>query len=84
MKRRVIAGALLAFFAGQLPALAADQAGQPPCASTITSGSEGVMVEGKEAARAGDTTGCGSTVVEGSPDVLINGKPAAVDRKSVV
>ena len=36
------------------------------------------MVEGKQAARAGNATGCGSTVVEGSPDVFINGEPAAV------
>lgn len=39
------------------------------------------MVEGKQAARAGDAAGCpgaGSTIVQGSPDVFINGKPAAV------
>jgi len=69
---------LVAFAAGQ-PALAADQGGQPPCPQgTITSGSDSVMVEGKQAARTGDSTGCGSTVVEGSSDVFINGKPAAV------
>ena len=61
-----------------LAALAADQNAGAPCASTITSGSEGVIVEGKKAARAGDTTGCGGPVVQGSPDVFINGKPAAV------
>jgi uncharacterized Zn-binding protein involved in type VI secretion len=45
-----------------------------PCpAGTVTSGSGDVMVEGKQAARAGDTAG-----LEGSPDVFINGKPAAV------
>ena len=37
---------------------------------------------GKEAARAGDTTGCGSTIVEGSSNVFINGKPAAVQGSS--
>jgi uncharacterized Zn-binding protein involved in type VI secretion len=39
------------------------------------------VVEGKQAARAGDAAGCpgaGSTIVQGSPDVFINGKPAAV------
>jgi len=49
-----------------------------PCASTVTSGSGDVVVEGHAAARAGDTAGCGGTIVQGSPDVLINGKPAAV------
>ena len=58
------------------PGFAADQS---PCPQgTIASGSDNVMVEGKQAARAGDATGCGSAVVEGSPDVFINGKPAAV------
>ena len=36
------------------------------------------QVEGREAARAGDTAGCAGTITEGSPDVFINGKPAAV------
>jgi uncharacterized Zn-binding protein involved in type VI secretion len=45
--------------------------------SKIISGSGDVSVEGKEAARAGDSTGNG-TVVEGSSDVFINGKPAAI------
>lgn len=50
-----------------------------PCTSgTVTSGSESVVVEGKQAARAGDTAGCAGTITEGSPDVFINGKPAAV------
>ena len=50
-------------------------ADQPPCPQgTIASGSDNVMVEGKQVARAGDATGCGSTVIEGSPDVFINGK----------
>ena len=73
---------LVAFAAGK-PTLAADQGGQPPCPQgTITSGSDSVMVEGKQAARTGDNTGCGSTVVEGSSDVFINGKPAAVHASS--
>jgi uncharacterized Zn-binding protein involved in type VI secretion len=51
-----------------------------PCApSTITSDGKGVVVEGKTAARAGNTTGCaGRTIMQGSPNVFINGKPAAV------
>jgi uncharacterized Zn-binding protein involved in type VI secretion len=50
-----------------------------PCASgTVTSGSGDVMVEGKQAAHAGDSAGCAGTIIEGSPDVFINGKPAAV------
>ena len=58
-------------------ALAED--GANPCpAGSVTSGSGDVMVEGKQAARAGDTDGCAGTITEGSPDVFINGKPAAV------
>ena len=73
---RALAFAAVALLAAINFSLAADQ---PPCPQgTIASGSDGVMVEGKQAARTGDATGCGSTVVEGSPDVLINGKPAAV------
>jgi uncharacterized Zn-binding protein involved in type VI secretion len=65
--------------AGASLALAADQSVGAPCpASTVTSGSGDVVVEGHAAARAGDTAGCGGTIVQGSPDVLINGKPAAV------
>jgi uncharacterized Zn-binding protein involved in type VI secretion len=62
------------------PPLAASAEDSPnPCgASTVTSGSGDVMVEGKQAARAGDSAGCAGTVIEGSPDVFINGKPAAV------
>jgi uncharacterized Zn-binding protein involved in type VI secretion len=52
-------------------------AGGAPCPATIASGSDSVMVDGKQAARAGDATGCGSAVIEGSPDVFINGKPMA-------
>jgi uncharacterized Zn-binding protein involved in type VI secretion len=71
-----IAIAAVALARAASPGFAADQA---PCPQgTIASGSGNVMVEGKQAARAGDATGCGSTVVEGSPDVFINGKPAAV------
>ena len=66
------------------PAFAGDQSGQAPCpaGSTVTSGSSNVTVGGKQAARAGDTTGCGSTVTEGSSNVFINGKPAAVHGSS--
>jgi uncharacterized Zn-binding protein involved in type VI secretion len=66
------------------PAFAADRSGQAPCpaGSAVTSGSSNVTVGGKQAARAGDTTGCGSTVVEGSSNVFINGKPAAVQGSS--
>jgi len=57
--------------------LAADNANPCP-AGTVASGSGDVMVEGKQAARAGDSAGCAGTIAEGSPDVFINGKPAAV------
>ena len=50
----------------------------PSGPSKIISGSGDVSVEGKEAARAGDSTGNGGTVVEGSSNVFINGKPAAI------
>ena len=60
-----------------LAALAEDST--KPCpAGAVTSGSSDVMVEGKQAARAGDGAGCAGTIIEGSPDVFINGKPAAV------
>lgn len=50
-----------------------------PCpGGSVTSGSGDVVVEGKQAARAGDGAGCAGTIIEGSPDVFINGKPAAV------
>ena len=71
-----IAVAFAAIAGPTSPGFAADQG---PCPQgTIASGSDNVMVEGKQAARAGDATGRGSTVIEGSPDVFINGKPAAV------
>jgi uncharacterized Zn-binding protein involved in type VI secretion len=73
---RAFALAALTLIAAVNLGFAADQ---PPCPQgAIASGSDSVMVEGKQAARAGDATDCGSTVVEGSPDVFINGKPAAV------
>jgi uncharacterized Zn-binding protein involved in type VI secretion len=62
--------------AGDAPPQGAPGSGCGP--STITSGSGNVVVEGKQAARAGDTTGCSSAVVEGSSNVFINGKPAAM------
>lgn len=43
----------------------------------VTGGSQDVMVGGKPAARAGDTTSDGA-IVEGSKNVFINGKPAAI------
>jgi uncharacterized Zn-binding protein involved in type VI secretion len=43
----------------------------------VTGGSSDTRVNGKPAARAGDTT-TGGAVVEGSPNVFINGKPAAI------
>ncbi|MBN9006487.1 MAG: PAAR domain-containing protein [Rhizobiales bacterium] len=49
-------------------------AGQP---GVITGGSESVMINGKPAARQGDTT-TGGALIEGSPNVFINGKPATV------
>jgi uncharacterized Zn-binding protein involved in type VI secretion len=81
MNRYALA-AVLILAAG--PALAGDQSGQAPCppGSAITSGSSNVTVGGKQAARAGDTTGCGSTVTEGSSNVFINGEPAAVQGSS--
>ncbi|HET7447328.1 MAG TPA: PAAR domain-containing protein [Methyloceanibacter sp.] len=80
MNRYALA-AVLIIVAG--PALAGDQSGQAPCpaGSAITSGSSNVTVGGKQAARAGDTTGCGSET-EGSSNVFINGKPAAVQGSS--
>lgn len=56
---------------GSIPSAVAQSAG------TVTGGSANVTVNGKPAARAGDTTTDGS-IVEGSPNVVINGKPAAV------
>ncbi len=43
----------------------------------ITSGATGVTVDGKPAARVGDTTTDGK-IIEGATGVYINGKPVAV------
>jgi uncharacterized Zn-binding protein involved in type VI secretion len=43
----------------------------------ITGGSESVTINGKPAARQGDST-TGGALIEGSPNVFINGKPATV------
>jgi uncharacterized Zn-binding protein involved in type VI secretion len=43
----------------------------------IVGGSQNVTVNGKPAARQGDTT-TGGALIEGSPNVFINGKPATV------
>ncbi|QOZ25854.1 PAAR domain-containing protein [Bradyrhizobium sp. CCBAU 51753] len=60
-----------------LPGLAYGQASsQQP--GVVTSGATGVIVNGKPAARSGDTTSNGGPLIEGVPNVLINGKPAAV------
>jgi uncharacterized Zn-binding protein involved in type VI secretion len=73
----VLALSVVALFSAPLAALAEDSA--KPCpAGAVTSGSGDVVVEGKQAARAGDSAGCAGTIIEGSPDVFINGKPAAV------
>ena len=60
-----------------LAALAEDSPNPCP-AGTVASGSGDVMVEGKQAAHAGDAAGCAGPIIEGSPDVFINSKPAAV------
>jgi uncharacterized Zn-binding protein involved in type VI secretion len=60
-----------------LSALAADTAGPCP-AGMVSSGLGDVMVEGRQAARSGDSAGCAGTIAAGSPDVFINGRPAAV------
>lgn len=59
-------------FAGtMITAATAQQPGQ------ITSGATGVTVNGKPAARVGDTTTDGK-IIEGAKGVYINGKPVAV------
>lgn len=64
--------ALALFFTATLTAPAmAQQPGQ------ITSGATGVTVNGKPAARVGDTTTDGK-IIEGAKGVYINGKPVAV------
>lgn len=59
-----------------LIALAAPAAAQQQ-PGVITGGATGVTVDGKPAARVGDTTSDGQ-IVEGASGVFINGKPAAV------
>jgi uncharacterized Zn-binding protein involved in type VI secretion len=68
----------VALFALAPFATLAEDSANPCPAGTVTSGSGDVMVEGKQAARAGDTAGCAGPIIEGSPDVFINSKPAAV------
>ena len=65
------------------PALAGDQSRHAPCPAggAITSGSSNVTVGGKQAARAGDTTGCGSTVTEGSSNVFTASLPPCKVRR---
>jgi len=79
MNRYALA-AVLIFAAG--PSLAGDQSrAQCPAGSAITSGSSNVTVGGKQAARAGDTTGCGSTVTEGSSNVFTASLPPCKVRR---
>ena len=79
MIRQPLSLALTAAVLASVPLAALAEDTPNPCpSSTVTSGSGDVMVEGKPAARAGDTAGCAATIAEGSPDVFINGKPAAV------
>lgn len=70
MIMRHTALALLFVVALSAPAMA-QQPGQ------ITSGATGVIVNGKPAARVGDTTTDGR-IIEGAKGVYINGKPVAV------
>ena len=56
-------------------ALTAAAGAQQP--GVVTGGAAGVTVDGKPAARVGDTTSDGQ-IVEGASGVFINGKPAAV------
>lgn len=53
----------------------AQQAATPP--GQITSGATGVLVDGRPAARVGDTTTDGK-LIAGAKGVFINGKPVAV------
>jgi uncharacterized Zn-binding protein involved in type VI secretion len=50
----------------------------PQAPGVVTGGSHDVIVNGKPAARTGDSTSDGGAVIEGSTNVFINGKPAAV------
>jgi uncharacterized Zn-binding protein involved in type VI secretion len=70
---------LTGLVAGALIAAANMATAQSPSPSpgVITGGADNVMVNGKPAARVGDTTSEGS-IIEGVPNVFINGKPATV------
>lgn len=70
---------LTGLVAGAIVATAGMATAQSPSPSpgVITGGADNVMVNGKPAARVGDTTSDGS-IVEGVPNVFINGKPATV------
>ncbi|WP_426442934.1 PAAR domain-containing protein [Bradyrhizobium genosp. P] len=74
MRTRLVIGAIAAFFT--ISGLVHAQNGNQP--GVVTSGASGVIVNGKPAARSGDTTSNGGPLVEGVPNVLINGKPAVV------
>ncbi|KWV57353.1 hypothetical protein AS156_39240 [Bradyrhizobium macuxiense] len=68
----IFAAAALSTVSGLACAQSSSQPG------VVTSGASGVTVNGKPAARSGDTTSNGGPLVEGVPNVLINGKPAVV------
>ncbi len=74
MRISLVLGAVAALSA--ISGLAHGQANSQP--GVVTSGAAGVIVNGKPAARSGDTTSNGGPLVEGVPNVLINGKPAVV------
>jgi uncharacterized Zn-binding protein involved in type VI secretion len=77
MRSAVFVSAVAAFaFAGAIQCRSAwgQTPGQP---GIITGGSDSVTINGKPAARQGDTT-TGGALIEGSPNVFINGKPATV------
>lgn len=40
--------------------------------TAISSGSPTLLVEGKAAARVGDSCGCGAVITSGSPDIEVN------------
>ena len=77
MRPSVIAFAVTAFAfigAAQCGSAWSQTSVQP---GVIAGGSENVTINGKPAARQGDTT-TGGALIEGSPNVFINGKPATV------
>ena len=59
------------------PLLAGTMTASAQSPGVVTGGSSNVTVNGRPAARAGDTTTDGA-LIEGSPNVFINGKPATV------